>query len=255
MGLKAQIKDLSEVDEKHRDLYVKNDDGTYRLDAEGVEDIAALKNALSRERELNKKKGEDGLSKAEKEELKQLREEREKAEEKKLQDEKNYQGLEQRLKEKHTKELTAEQERAKKATEALHKTLRENAATQAIVKHKGRVAPLLPHVVNKLAVVEENGEHKVVVLDKDGNPRYSKENPKDVMSVDDLVSQDFLNNEDFMGVFEGKGSSGSGTIGGSGGGRQGGAFTISQADARDASKYQAAKANAVKAGGTLSIVP
>lgn len=253
MGLKAKIAKLEDVDEKYRDLYVENEDGTFRLDAEGVEDTSALKNALQRERELNKKKSGDGLTAAEKQELAELRAEREKAEEKRLQDEKNWQGLEGRLKEKHTKELTAEQEKAKMATERLFKTLKENAATQAIAKHKGRVAPLLPHVMSKLDVVEKDGDYVVVV--KDGkDARYSTKKPTDFMPVDELVETDFLKSDDFMGLFEGKGHSGSGAQGGSNGRGNGGAITINREDAKDHSKYVAAKAEAQKAGVPLQVV-
>lgn len=254
MALKAFVKTLDEIDEKHRDLYVKTDGG-YKLDAEGVEDVTALKNALERVKEENKVlKGrkESELSSEEKQELQKLRTEHAAAEEKRLVDEKNWKGLEERLRTDFTGKLTAEQEKAKAATLRLHQTLKENAATAAIAKNKGRVAPLLPHVMGALDVIDENGEFKVVVKDKNG-VRYSKENPKEEMSVDELIKNDFLKNEDFMGVFEGNGYSGSGAHGGSTRQNGGGAFVISRADAKDAGKYQEAKAAAAKAGQTLSI--
>lgn len=255
--LKAKVKDLKEVDEKYHELYTKQEDGTFRLDAEGMEtddEVEGLKNALKRERELNSKKKEDGLTAAEKEELATLRKEREEADAKKLADEKNWKGLEERLTKKHAAETEALNAKAKKAQDRLYKTLKENAATQAIVKAKGRVAPLLPHVMNQLDVIEDGEELKVVVKGSDGKPRYSKDKPKDEMSVDDLIKSDFLGNEDFMGVFEGKGHSGGGSSGGGNGGRNGGAVTISQSDAKDARKYAAAKAEAAKLGQAAPVV-
>lgn len=259
MALKAVVKTLEEVDEKFRDLYVKNEDGTFRLDAEGVEDVGALKTALQKEREANKKKlekkeNEGGLSEAEKKELQDLRKEREDREVRELEEQKKFDSLRQRLETKHATEMTASQQKEKAASERLFRTLKENAATAAIAKSKGKVGPLIPHVISHLDVIDEDGELKVVVKGSDGSPRYSKDSPKDVMSVDELVKTDFLNNEDFMPLFEGTGSSGSGSSGGTKGRSAGGAFTISRADAKDASKYQAAKEVATKAGGVLQIV-
>lgn len=256
MKLKAKVKSLADVDEKYHDLYVKQDDGSFRLDAEGMEtedEVASLKEALKRERELNKKKGEDGLTKAERDELAQLRKDREEAEAKQLENEKNWKGLETRLKEKHAKELETESTKAKTATERLFKTLKENAATAAIAKAKGRVAPLLPHVISKLDVIEKDGDLRVIVKGDDG-ARYSKEDPKKEMSVDELIATDFLSNEDFMGVFDGTGHSGSGTQGGGNGGKRGGTVTISKEDAKDAAKYRAAKEAAKKAGQASPVV-
>jgi len=255
MALKATVKTLDEVDAKYHDLYVKNEDGTFRLDAEGVEDVGALKNALARERELNKKKKDgDGLTDAEKTELTELRKQREEHEQKELEDKKNWEGLTNRLKEKHQNEMTAAEKKAQIAQDRLFKTLKENAATAAIVKNKGKVAPLIPHVISNLDVIEENGELQVVVKEKDGNKRYSKDSPKDVMSVEELIKTDFLNNDDFMGLFEGTGSSGSGSSTNPKGRSQGGAFTISRTDARDAQKYQTLKEQAAKAGAQVQIV-
>lgn len=49
MGLKVLVDSIESVDEKHRDLYVKGDDGKFRLDAE-IEDVSGLKTALAKER-------------------------------------------------------------------------------------------------------------------------------------------------------------------------------------------------------------
>jgi hypothetical protein len=49
MGLKVLVDSIEAVDEKYRDLYVKGDDGKFRLDAE-IEDVSGLKNALAKER-------------------------------------------------------------------------------------------------------------------------------------------------------------------------------------------------------------
>ncbi|MCA7945575.1 hypothetical protein [Burkholderia vietnamiensis] len=53
MGLKVVVDSIDAVDEKYRDLYVKGDDGKFRLDAE-IEDVSGLKTALQKERDTSK---------------------------------------------------------------------------------------------------------------------------------------------------------------------------------------------------------
>lgn len=54
MALKAVVNKLEDLDEALRDLYVPNENGTFRLDADGVEDVAGLKSALNKERGIAK---------------------------------------------------------------------------------------------------------------------------------------------------------------------------------------------------------
>jgi hypothetical protein len=50
MALKAVVESLDAVPEIHRTLYIQTDDGKFKLDAEGVEDVSGLKSALEKER-------------------------------------------------------------------------------------------------------------------------------------------------------------------------------------------------------------
>src|ERR1051326_2181034 len=54
MALKAILDSLDSVPEGLREHYKKHDDGKYRLDAEGVEDVGGLKSALEKERTESK---------------------------------------------------------------------------------------------------------------------------------------------------------------------------------------------------------
>lgn len=55
MALKAIVDSLDAIPEAHQALYVKMDDGRFKLDAEGVEDVSGLKSALEKEREDRRK--------------------------------------------------------------------------------------------------------------------------------------------------------------------------------------------------------
>jgi hypothetical protein len=50
MPLPAYVDDLDALPEAVRDHYVQTEDGRWRLDAEGVEDVSGLKSALEKER-------------------------------------------------------------------------------------------------------------------------------------------------------------------------------------------------------------
>ena len=59
MALKAFLDSLDGVDENLQALYLKQGDGRYKLDADGVEDVSGLKSALDKEREDRRKAREE----------------------------------------------------------------------------------------------------------------------------------------------------------------------------------------------------
>ena len=54
MSLPAIVDSLEDLPEAVRAFYVETEDGRFRLDAEGVEDVSGLKSALEKEREARK---------------------------------------------------------------------------------------------------------------------------------------------------------------------------------------------------------
>jgi hypothetical protein len=54
MSLPAIVDQLEDVPEAARAFYVETEDGRFKLDADGVEDVAGLKSALEKEREARK---------------------------------------------------------------------------------------------------------------------------------------------------------------------------------------------------------
>lgn len=54
MSLPAIVDKLEDVPEAAREFYVETEDGRFKLDADGVEDVAGLKSALEKERDARK---------------------------------------------------------------------------------------------------------------------------------------------------------------------------------------------------------
>jgi hypothetical protein len=89
MSLKMVVDSLDGVEAKHHDLYVKGDDGKFRLDAE-IEDVSGLKGALEKERkaardaEAKRKELEDRLKGFDPDEYEALKRAKEDAEDARL---------------------------------------------------------------------------------------------------------------------------------------------------------------------------
>lgn len=260
MTLKASYDNKSDIPESLASLYKEQGD-KFILDAEGVEDVSGLKNALESERELRrsleKKVGKtnvsnDKLSPSERDELANLRRARQEAEDKALLDKGEYNKLEQRLHTDYGSKLSAKDEDINKYRTSLHETLLENAANVALINHKGDVNLLGRHVKDHLKVEEQDGSFKVFVKDGD-TTRYSLKDPKKPMSVDELVETEFLTHDSFAKAFEGRGNSGGGTPSGYSNGR-GGSVTITRDQARNPRAYRAAAEAARKAGQQAPLI-
>jgi len=222
-----------------------------------LENVSGLKSALSSEREASKKykkiaENFEGLDATEvKAALKKVDEIKGWDSDKKVQE--TIAAREKQLTEKHTKEMMTEKEAVKKYKSQLEKSLVDNEAIKALNEHKGSVNLLLPHIRSFTRITEKDGQLGVEVVGRDGIPRIStKSGSTDQMSISELVAE-LKTDKEFSRAFEGTNASGSGSVGGVGGGK-GGLFAISAADAKSPSKYQAAKAEAEKAGQPLSII-
>ena len=159
--------------------------------------------------------------------------------------------IRRQMTEEHTKTLNEVSAKATKWEKAATKALLRGGAEQAIARHRGKPALLLAPVMEHLKIVEENGEPVVRVVDKAGGVRFSSSGSgMDPMSIEELVGT-FTRHDDYKVAFEAPPASGTGAGGGGGNGR---GHVISEADARDVQKYQAARAAAEKAGVSLQIV-
>lgn len=238
--------------------YTKDQKGRYVLAVEPVEgfsleDVAGLKTSLGRERTTREEferrlKDLEGLDPAKaREALAKLEEMKNWSPEEKVREQ--VAARERALTEKYQGEVAKAQEKLTKAQAALERNLKTAAATAAIAKAKGVPELLLPHVLNRLKVVPNGDDYGLKVLGMDGNPMVSmRQGHHGDATVEELV--ELLKADATFGrAFEGAGSAGGGTTPLPGG--NGGAYRITEDDARDPGKYQAAREAAQKAGKGL----
>lgn len=257
--LKAFVASLDEVPENLRELYVEQEDGRFKIDADDVEDVKGLKSALEKERkeakslraQAEKFKGVDPEKYAE------LTAQAEAAERKTLENKGQYDAIVTQLKAKHTEEL----DKAKADQKALFGEIERRAievdAVQAIQKLKGRPnAPklMLPHIKAQARVRQVDGKFVTEVLGEDGQPRIA-DGTGAPMTVEQLVAE-MRKSDDFSGLFEGDGKSGGGAPQTKTGPGAAGAaaYTLTGDDRRNPAKYAAAKAAAEKAGLSAPII-
>lgn len=141
-------------------------------------------------------------------------------EEKRLQDEGQWEHLKGQLLDKNKTDIEALQTEKdleiKGLRTALDKELIENTAIKAIEKEKGNSFFLLPHMKQQIQTVLKDGQYSVNVLDPEGNPRTNDEGKP--FSVADLVAE-MKSNDVFAPAFPSQNSgSGNPPNGGSGGG-------------------------------------
>lgn len=169
-----------------------------------------------------------------------------------------YEKLSAQEREKLTKDLNALKDRYEATKGQLHKTTVQSKALSAIHKLGGNDRLLLPIVTQRVRPKErDDGSWEYEVIGDDGTPRLStKSGSSDPMSIEEYV-EELKNDDGYAQAFSGSSASGSGSTGGSGGGGGGasnGIFKISAADAKNPTKYQAARAQADKQGARLEIV-
>jgi hypothetical protein len=137
----------------------------------------------------------------------------------------------------------------------LQRHLIEAAASQALAKHKGDAALLMPHLAGAVrAMKNDRGQYTIKVVDQDGQPMSSRLSGRagEDMDVEELVSGVYK--QKFPAAFEGTNSTGSGANGSNRASGGAGRYTITQEQARDSVTYQQVKAQAEKAGQQIAIV-
>lgn len=128
--------------------------------------------------------------------------------------------------------------------------IRDAVEAMADPEIKANPKLILPVIRSELAVEVVDGHRVTVVKGEDGKPRYHPTSNKLVTVKDRL--KELRAAKEFGGGFEGTTGSGSGAQR-SDGNPQNGVHRISRADAADPRKYQAAKAQAEKAGARLEV--
>lgn len=215
MTLPAYVATAEEIPEGFEAHYLETEDGRFRLDAEGVEDIAGLKSALEKERAARKELKEklDAATAAGADVSEEPATEPSMMEEPPAAPPTDPSA-----------DPSVDAEAVAGLRAALEKRLVESEAAAAVMAAKGVPELLLPIVTPLLAVEEMDGGFVVRVLGEDGQPRLNATGAP--MTVLELVAE--MRRSDVFGrAFEGRGISGSGApptgIGG-------GAGTISLSD-------------------------
>jgi hypothetical protein len=185
MTLKAFVTSLEEVPEALQDFYKQQADGRYKIDADDVEDVSALKNALQHEREERKTAKErlaelsEAFDGVDPDLAKKLLQEHEKGNRKKMIDEDRVEELIQtetekrvaKMREKYEGEgqsLSQERDKLRSRLEVvlIDNTL-QNEATKA-----GVLAEALPDVIRRGRERFYLHEDNVVAKDGEGNILY-----------------------------------------------------------------------------------
>jgi len=217
MPLDAIVDDLEGVPEQYRDLYTEQD-GTYRLDVQGVEfpdQVQGLKSALQKEREAAKEAHArlKAYGDLDPDAVRKLMAEREKQED----EEAARRGEFEKLLGKKQGEWQKQLEQANGQVESLKGELvgliRENTARAALEQAGANVKLLLPHVLSRVQVVQEDGRHQAVVLNDEGAPRLNDKGQN--MSISELVAE-MAESEEFLAAFPAKTQKGGGAANGAG---------------------------------------
>lgn len=198
----------SALDTALQGLYVKQDDGNYRLDAD-IPDTDGLK--AKADELLGETKKERELRKAAEERAKALEDERQKALEDNARAKGDVESLEKSYQEKMQKLETDYSSKVSTLEKQIYDLTVGQAATNLAneLSIKGSAIALLPHIQNRLSLEQgEDGQQKIRVLDANGN--------KTGMTLDDL-KQEFRANEAFKPLIAANGASGSGANDANGG--------------------------------------
>jgi hypothetical protein len=210
MPLPFSVDAIDTVPEAQRSLY-KESNGKFVLDVDGYEEPTGLKTALTKERERastaeKQARAWANLGKTP-EEIQALVDAQAQAERDKLTKGGEFDKLRQQIIDQHKTELGKKDERIGTLTKSLERRLIDADATAAIAAAKGSPILLLPQVRASVKVIEEDGDFRVQVVDKAGNPRVNSKG--EFLSIADLVSE-MRADPDFGRAFEPSGTTGSG---------------------------------------------
>lgn len=222
-----EVDDLKALPKDVQGLYMKKEDGKYGLDPVLHKriDTAPLSSALDKERKEKKQMEKMvagfkalGLGETPEEAMAAIKAQMEELDDGTDEGDKKVNKLKQlreqlkaEFEETLKKTVGEKDEQLTKMQRSLHKNMVEREAIAALSKHKGSAELLLPHVISKLALVEDDGELVVRVVDKDGDP--VSDGKGGFKSVEQFVLE-MRNDEKFSRAFDASGRSGSGAKGG-----------------------------------------
>lgn len=204
MALKRVYDKASDIPKGAEEHY-REVDGKFVLDSDH-EDVSALKNAKQHEKDARKRAEEE--RDAVRRELDAARDELDDIRRGAVPkgDVEKLEGSWKRKLEQRENELTG---KIAKLEGHVNRSLLDGTAQTIAAELFTAPSVALPHIRNRLTVVEENGEFVTRVLDRDGKPSAA--------TLDDLKNE-MLQTKDFAPILIGSRASGGGAHGGQGGG-------------------------------------
>lgn len=192
--LEFELTTLDGMSEDKKSLYVETD-GVYRLNVSGLpapEDTTGLKSALKKERD--RAKAAEAYEKLGKtpDEIQEMLSVQEAAEQKRLQDEGNFEKIMAQHRDKWDAERGELKGAADQAQSALRTYVGENALIAELVKHGAtdEGVQLLPmQYMKRLKVSVEGGKPDISVLQSDGETPMAGTSENGIASVADLVAE------------------------------------------------------------------
>lgn len=218
MALQLVVDSLDGLDDAIKGLYVENN-GKFSLDVDGIDKADSVQKAITREREARKEaerrlKELGSVSREDLDELESLRAEAAKA--------KGAEEFVNREKARHAKERETLEKQIASLRSNNEKRVLESTAMELAAANKGNFNLLKYHLLNELAVEEQDGDFRAV--------------PRNYTSTDEIITN---LKTSFPEAFSDSGHSGSGASGGHAG--AGGAKTMTRAqfDALDSTAKHA----------------
>lgn len=210
MALKATLETLDDLAPEIAEHYEETAEGTFALRVDGYEGDVGLRATLEDKKRDVKKlrdrlKAFEGIDPEEVAELKGLREEYED----KIASAGSWEDQKERLEAKFAKDRDALTSALDTRTGQLTKLLKKDAATSALRENGARVEALLPHVLERVTLVEEDGAFRAVATGLDGESETT---------IGELVAEMKAAGDSFAWGFNPNGNSGAGGAAGSGGG-------------------------------------
>lgn len=208
MALAATLDSLDDVPEEIAEHYEQDGD-IYRLRVDGYEDVGLRTTLEDKKRDIkklrDKLKAYEGIDPDEVAELRNLREEYED----KIASAGKWEDQKARLEEKHNKALEGLKAQLDTRTGQLSTMMKRDAASAALRESGALVDALLPHVLDRVTLVEDDGQFRAVATGLDGETETT---------IEGLVGEMKSSGERFAWGFAASGNSGAGGAAGSGGG-------------------------------------
>lgn len=262
MALKAILETLDGISEEIKGHYSERDGKFYlgvdSVDGMSLEDVRALKNALSQERKraeeaatLAKSFGDLDIDAA-REALRKVDEMRNWKPDQKVQEQLRLK--EEEIKRQSQSQLDKLKTELDTTVRQLERELVTSAASKAIAEKGGNPNLLLPLVERRTRMRRTDaGQFLAEVLDDTGGVRISpKSGATDPMTIGELI-EEMAGREEYAGAFSGTGARGSGASGSEGFRPASSGVKISAGDLADPARYRAAKVEAEKRGQPLVI--